>query len=45
LKNLRISKFFNVSSGSQLRATTNLLVTFLKFVKAPNMFHFVTHLK
>ena len=45
LKSLQISTFFNVSSGNQLRATTNLLVTFPKFVKAPNIFHFVTHLK
>jgi len=37
----------SLSSGSQQTATTNLVVTFLKFVKASNIrvFLFVTHLK
>jgi len=40
-----IKFFFNLSSGSQRKTNGNLLVIFLKFVKAPNIFHFVTHLK
>jgi len=45
-KRLQISKIvFNQSSVSQRTAMTKLVVTFLKFVKAPDIFHCVTHLK
>jgi len=40
-----INIFFNLSNGRHRIATATLVVTFLKFVKAPNIFHFVTHLK
>jgi len=44
-KSLQISFFFIRSSWSQRRAITKLVFTFLVFVKAPNIFHFVIGLK
>ena len=44
-KVLKYQFSFHLSSGSQRAAMTNPVVTFLKFVKAPNIVHFATHLK
>jgi len=45
LENCELSIFFNLSIGSQRTATKKPSKTFLKFVKVPNIFYFVTHLK
>ena len=43
LEMLEISIIFNLSSGSQRKATKNLLVTILKFLEEPNIFN-VSHI-
>jgi hypothetical protein len=44
-----LEKFLNIfyfsANQEQTGAMTNLVATFLKFAKARNIFHFVTHLK
>jgi len=45
LEEFEISISFNLFSWNQLTATTKPVVTFLKFLKAPKIFHFVKYLK